>query len=199
MIFLGSVSTALAISCCVRVLPVCALLMIGCAHGSFNGEEAVDADARNANADEQLVQGLLRLDWRSAGGELNQARDESLSEGKRLTAYQRAIIVLQAMSDRYAVELVRHPDIAYSPRAGQLEAAQRRCADQLVQVKKERIRFEATMHDDDESPSQQVVEPAPKPKPKPAPVKLAAHGGKKTHYAKANAKPRRHFVVANAG
>ncbi|MFT3838938.1 MAG: hypothetical protein QM723_18300 [Myxococcaceae bacterium] len=181
-----------------RVLWLSALLLMGCAHGVGN-EELLDGEERSQAATDQLAQGLLRLDWRSAGGELDQARDESLSQGKRLNAYTRALTVLAAMSDRYALEQRKHPDLAYSTRADQLMVAERRCSDQLAKVSRERADFVRAMGDGDSD----VAPPDPPPAPskrKISPAKFAAHkqGGKKSHVAKIH-KAKRHYVVANAG
>lgn len=181
-----------------RVLWLSALLLMGCAHGVGN-EELLDGEERSEAATDQLAQGLLRLDWRTAGGELDLARDESLSEGKRLNAYSRALTVLAAMSDRYELERRKHPDLAYSSHADQLLMAQRHCSDQLADVSRERARFVRARRDDgsDAAPP----DPAPSPsKRKISPAKLAAHkpGGKKSHVAKIP-KAKRHYVVANAG
>ncbi len=183
-------STALAMGLGMRTLVFASLLLVGCAHGVAN-EERLDSDRRQGEVDEALVQGLLRMDCRNAGGELNEARDESVSEGKRQAAYARALIVMQAMVDRYGRELAHNPDLAYSNRAEQLEIAQRRCVDQMTLVKREKARFEAGMGQSSETAvaSQAAEEPAPK---------VVKHASKKQRTAKIRSKTRGRRDVAVA-
>lgn len=177
-----------------RALVVASLLLVGCAHGVAN-EERIDADRKQGELDEALIQGLLRMDCRTASGELTQARDESQSDGKRQAAYQRAIVVLEAMTDRYGTELEHNADLAYSSRAEQLEVAQRRCRDQLSLVKRERVRFEAGVASSAQSESESVAAAAPAPRPPPVASKHLRHAAKKSRYAKAKARGHRHDVA----
>jgi len=174
-----------------RTLVFASLLLVGCAHGVAN-EERLDSERHQGEVDEALVEGLLRMDCRTGGGELNEARDESVSEGKRQAAYERALTVMQAMVDRYGRELSRNPDLAYSSRAEQLQVAQRRCADQLTLVKRVKMRFEAGMG---QAPSETAV--ASQAAEEPAP-KVVKHAPKRTRVAKWKSKTRGRRDVAVA-